>query len=340
MKENNKNIGSVGVFLEGNMSNEVTDAGINERQQLVAQMEMCGFKKAFAEIVVGADDVLFYHLHITQLVECAIEKIGKSVDGTPLGNSELLTAVFNDETIINSAKNFFEEFPNTKTIDVWIIGYARDKFQHVPEVLPMGYQGNSEMFHSLPFGKRMEGIPVGKLPLHILPDDSETFARNLFGLANDDIVFHGTSLPSANNILHNGINMQFGSPNADFGQGFYVTGNFAYARKFSVAHYRGHTQPVVLFFRAPVWSEHHYYTSFDGASPEWQHAVREYVTTGRCRATDHMTWISGLICRRPVAIPRVGWNPRPDDDNIVQFGVKTTCLAATMDESLVAMLLV
>jgi hypothetical protein len=65
---------------------------------------------------------------------------------------------------------------------------------------------------------------------------------------NQDIVlYHGTSLPQANDIVSDQVKLYFGNRAADFGRGFYTTTNLSQARRHSAkrSKYRGLGSAVV-----------------------------------------------------------------------------------------------
>ena len=62
------------------------------------------------------------------------------------------------------------------------------------------------------------------------------------------LLFHGTDLESAQNILQNGINLKINQGKArDFGPGFYLTSSYDSARQWAIRKsFLGNTKPAVL----------------------------------------------------------------------------------------------
>ena len=60
-------------------------------------------------------------------------------------------------------------------------------------------------------------------------------------------LFHGTTLPAAQNIVTHGVDVAVGKPNCDFGKGFYCTTSESQARKWSFIKANRTTQvPAVV----------------------------------------------------------------------------------------------
>ena len=68
-------------------------------------------------------------------------------------------------------------------------------------------------------------------------------------------LYHGTISLGAENIIKNGINLKHGKPNVDFGQGFYTTPSFSFAKNTAInkakktnSYKQVYVEPYVLVF--------------------------------------------------------------------------------------------
>lgn len=62
------------------------------------------------------------------------------------------------------------------------------------------------------------------------------------------IVYHGTTLKSAHNIMNKGINLIVGRKSLDFGTGFYTTENKGQAIKWAIRKSGIYEQPAIISF--------------------------------------------------------------------------------------------
>lgn len=68
-------------------------------------------------------------------------------------------------------------------------------------------------------------------------------------------LYHGTISSGAENIIKNGINFKYGKPKVDFGQGFYTTPSFSFAKNTAInkakktnSYKQIYVEPYVLVF--------------------------------------------------------------------------------------------
>lgn len=68
-------------------------------------------------------------------------------------------------------------------------------------------------------------------------------------------LYHGTISSGAENIIKNGINLKHGKPKVDFGQGFYTTSSFSFAKNTAInkakktnSYNQIYVEPYVLVF--------------------------------------------------------------------------------------------
>lgn len=92
------------------------------------------------------------------------------------------------------------------------------------------------------------------------------------------ILFHGTDIKSANNILDEGIRIEEGNDATDFGQGFYTTQDRGFAIKCAIrASKRTDLPPALISFEFEEMFAHKIKV-FQGASVEWA----QFIVNNRC----------------------------------------------------------
>ena len=97
-------------------------------------------------------------------------------------------------------------------------------------------------------------------------------------------VYHGTLLKNANNILNNGIKLNAGRPEADFGLGFYTTKNFEQANiwaKKKAKRSLSEAAVVAFYCNEELLNG----LSFNGKTKEWS----DYIIDNRANGTDRYT---------------------------------------------------
>lgn len=99
-------------------------------------------------------------------------------------------------------------------------------------------------------------------------------------------VYHGTSLKNANNILNNGIKLDAGRPEADFGLGFYTTKNFEQANVWAKKKTkRSSSEAAVVAFYCNEELLNGF--SFNGKTKEWSECIIDNRANGIDRYTTY-----------------------------------------------------